>query len=250
MVRHKKHHGLRLRSLFLWHRYFGLAAAAFVLLLASTGLLLNHTADLRLDQREVATEWLLNWYGLSASAVVAAYPVHNHWISQAGERIYWDARELSGLRAPLRGAVATADAVLAADAEHLLLLTPGGEVIEQLGAAQGAPVNIEALGLLDGRVAARSTAGVYLSDADLFTWEAHDGAHVTWASAAPPPAALRDELARAHRGAGLSLERVVLDLHSGRLFGAYGVWLMDAAALLMILLALTGVWHWAQRKRR
>ena len=250
MVRHKKHHGLRLRSLFLWHRYFGLAAAAFVLLLAVTGLLLNHGDELHLDQREVRADWLLNWYGLTAPEVTAAYPAGGHWISQAGERIYWDTRALPGLRAPLRGALATEAGVLAAAGGHMLLLTPEGELIEELGAAQGAPTDVEALGLLEGRAAARTAEGVYLGDAELFTWETHEGAGVEWAAAAPPPADLREELARAHRGAGLSMERVLLDLHSGRLFGAYGVMLMDAAALLMLLLAVTGVWHWARRKRR
>ena len=46
---------------------------------------------------------------------------------------------------------------------------------------------------------------------------------------------------------GLPLERVLLDLHSGRIFGEAGVWLVDAAALLFLLLAGSGLWLWGRR---
>jgi uncharacterized iron-regulated membrane protein len=42
---------------------------------------------------------------------------------------------------------------------------------------------------------------------------------------------------------------VILDLHSGRLFGRIGVWLFDIAAILLILLALSGTLIWMKRKR-
>jgi uncharacterized iron-regulated membrane protein len=55
-------------------------------------------------------------------------------------------------------------------------------------------------------------------------------------------------LRSAWRGTGLSLERVLLDLHSGRILGEAGVWLVDAAALLFLLLAGSGVWLWGRRR--
>ncbi len=42
-------------------------------------------------------------------------------------------------------------------------------------------------------------------------------------------------------GGGLPLERVVLDLHSGRLFGWLGPYVMDAAALGLLIVAITGL---------
>src|SRR3569832_1906604 len=57
MVRHKKrHHGLNLRSLFLWHRYFGLTAAQNKHDQTTTNQKHNHTERLKLDQRHVQTD--------------------------------------------------------------------------------------------------------------------------------------------------------------------------------------------------
>ena len=56
----------------------------------------------------------------------------------------------------------------------------------------------------------------------------------------------RKILAR-YRGHGLPLERVLLDLHSGRILGKWGVWLIDVVAILLFVLAITGSWMWFQR---
>jgi len=253
MVRHKKrhHHGLKLRSLFLWHRYFGLTAALFVLILAATGLLLNHTERLKLDQRHVQADWLLDWYGIPTPAVRASFDVNGHWVSEAGVHVYWDDRLLEGLQPPLRGAVAFENGAVIATAAELLWLSPGGEVVAKLGKLDGVPAGIDAIGLRDGAVALHTAHGDYLGDRELINWT--PGAAITdlrWAMPAAPPAKVITALARLQRGEGLTLERVLLDLHSGRLLGAFGPYVMDGAALLMLLLAVTGVWHWAQRKRR
>ena len=61
--------------------------------------------------------------------------------------------------------------------------------------------------------------------------------------------ALAAELSADYRGHSLSWERVLLDLHSGRLFGRYGTWVMDIAAGLLLVLVMTGIWLWTQRRR-
>ncbi|MDP3677938.1 MAG: hypothetical protein Q8R23_02450, partial [Methylotenera sp.] len=48
----------------------------------------------------------------------------------------------------------------------------------------------------------------------------------------------------------LPLERIVLDLHSGRIFGRYGPLLMDVAALVLIVLSFSGVWIYLRTVRR
>ncbi len=40
----------------------------------------------------------------------------------------------------------------------------------------------------------------------------------------------------------------MLDLHNGRIFGGFGVFLIDAAAVLFLILAVTGVWMWARSR--
>ena len=47
----------------------------------------------------------------------------------------------------------------------------------------------------------------------------------------------------------LTVERIVLDAHSGRLFGDIGVFFMDIVAVLLILLSLSGLYIWLRHKQ-
>ena len=60
-----------------------------------------------------------------------------------------------------------------------------------------------------------------------------------------------NKMKQAYRGQGLTLERVMLDLHSGRLFNqTWGVYLMDASAVIMMWLGISGTWIWWSRNKK
>ena len=80
-------------------------------------------------------------------------------------------------------------------------------------------------------------------------WRHEADPEVTWAEPVTLPPGLRDRLVETYRGKGLPLERVLLDVHSGRILGAWGVYLVDAAAVLFLGLVLTGLWMWSRRPR-
>ncbi len=65
------------------------------------------------------------------------------------------------------------------------------------------------------------------------------------------PAALPGDVAQAvlahSRAHTLTLERVLLDLHSGRIASRFGVWFMDGIALVLISLVISGLWIWLRR---
>ncbi len=61
---------------------------------------------------------------------------------------------------------------------------------------------------------------------------------------------LLHEIESKHTGNGINLERMVLDFHSGRLFGSIGVWFVDIVGVMVILLALSGLFLWFGRRRR
>ena len=64
---------------------------------------------------------------------------------------------------------------------------------------------------------------------------------------APPAVAWSGVAADDHRDE-VNWERVLLDLHSGRLFGPWGVRLVDAMALLFAVLAVSGlIISWRRR---
>ena len=74
-------------------------------------------------------------------------------------------------------------------------------------------------------------------------------ATIDWSAAAPLPDELIATVAAGYRGEGVSYERLLLDLHSGRLFGRIGSLVVDGAALCLLVLALTGAYMWFKFKR-
>jgi hypothetical protein len=251
MTRHPRTRtrGRLLRSLYIWHRYFGLATAFFVVVLSVTGLALNHTESLQLDARHVRSDTLLDWYGIKAPDTIISYRAGTHAISQLGNHIYRDLQLVPSAEGTLAGAVEFADLIVAGLEEGLLLFTAGGELIEQLGHAAGVPAGIQAVGTsATGKLVIRTAQGNYQTDGNFIAWAAATESNVAWAVAAPPEQDLAHALRDTWRGSGLSLERVLLDVHSGRILGDAGVWLVDAAALLFLLLAGSGLWLWGRRR--
>ena len=54
----------RKRTLLAWHRWMGIASAAFLVVLSLTGLVLNHSEFLRLDQIHIRSGLILKRYGI------------------------------------------------------------------------------------------------------------------------------------------------------------------------------------------
>lgn len=230
----------------------GLAAVVLVLILCVTGLALNHTETLRLDERFVGSSWLLAWYGIDAPGSGHSRGAGAHWVTLLGDRIYVDEIPLAGHFSELTAAVAMpGQTVVIADGD-VLILTPEAELVERLGRQDGVPAGIEAAALVpDTGLVVRASHGLYTVDEAFLQWR-----HIELPRDAPSwsrPGVLPEELLRSirrhYRGHILPVERVLLDLHSGRLFGRYGTLLMDLAALALIALSLTGCWIWLRRWR-
>lgn len=233
-----------------WHRTIGIIAALFVILLVITGLMLNHTDYLKMDESFVQNRLLLKMYNINPPTEPAGFPVNVHWISQVGERLYFNQKEIESDIQKLIGVVITEGNYLVAYDDHLLLLTRQGDVIERFGGAEGVPAGMRAIGTMeDNEVVIRGAHGDYLVDLDALHWHERDYVDADWSKPDTIPRDLLSSLLQLYRGKGLTLERVILDLHSGRIVGGFGVLLVDAMAILFFLLALSGIWMWFKRNR-
>lgn len=234
-----------------WHRKIGIVTALFVILLAITGMLLNHTQELGLHEIHVQNETLLNWYDIGAKSPVTGYQVDGNWIAQVGERLFFN-RELFDERTEaLHGAVTFDGMIVIAVKDRLLLVSRQGEMIEKLGGAEGVPAGMKNIGTsVDNQLVISAAHGVYIVDIDSLEWQESDHVEAQWSVPATLPETLRAELLQSYRGTGLPLERVILDLHSGRMLGPLGVYFMDFIALLFIFLALSGSCMWLRHMWR
>lgn len=251
MTRHKRNKApfRLLKSIYIWHRYLGLAAALFVILLSATGLALNHTHELALDSHHVAAPYLLDWYGIHAPREMTSFTAGPATITAVGNRVYWNLAPIPQASTPLIGAVEFAGLVVIGSAGQLLLLTPEGELVERLDGTAGVPAGMQAIGLTPGgALAVHGAHGYYRTDENFLDWHETDSLDARWARASTPSPGLRSALREQWRGTGLTLERVLLDIHSGRILGGWGVYLVDLAAVLFLLLALSGLWLWSRRR--
>lgn len=232
------------------HRYGGLVSALLIIVICSTGILLNHTDELALSRQTIRTGWVLDWYGIELPAA-RSFGSGTVTATQLDRQLYAGSEPIPGSYAALRGIVSTAAGLVIATDSQLAVLTADGSYIETLDALYGVPVNIRRIGTdPDGQVIVENDAGIWRTTGILDDWQPAGAAAVTWSLPAKLPGATQTAIEAHFRGNGLTLERVILDIHAGRIFGSAGPWLADAIAILFILLAMTGIWMWARTRPR
>ena len=239
----------RLRPLlWRWHRRAGLAAALVLLMVAISGVLLNHTAELNLARQPVRSAWLLSLYGMEAP-VLQHFSIGDTWISgDSREYFYLGDQQVGYCGGGLVGAVAIGEMLVAGCRQALTLLNREGEILERLGEGYGLPLPVERIGRCQSRLCVEAGTQTFQVDLMQLSWQVWPGA-VEWSVAESVPEPRRARILESAMGTELSLERVLLDLHSGRLGGRLGVLLVDMSALAMLFLSGSGFWLWWQQRR-
>jgi hypothetical protein len=234
-----------------WHRRIGVLLAVFVVNLVATGIAINHSSGLSLNERHVDQAWLLSLYGINA-AEQRSFLVGEHYLSQAGDSgLYFDQQALLRCDGALLGAVALANEIYALCEGRLLVFSREVALLDDISSAYGLPEGLENLAEKNGRLYLRDRHRVYQYDPLALQFTIADEPPGTrWAQVSVPTVELDSFLQQRHRGKGPSWERVLLDLHSGRLFGDIGVWVVDLAAIALLLIALSGVWVWVTKPGR
>ncbi|MFC1720259.1 PepSY-associated TM helix domain-containing protein [Pseudomonadota bacterium] len=228
------------------HRTLGASAAVFILFMALSGLAINHAQNLELDQKHVSQPLLLGWYGMDDPGQIRSYRAGENWLSFAGSRVYFNGKFISILPNGV-GAVFNGDFLVAAGSDELLLVDREGQLVERMPWDQPDAGPIESIGSLEnGEVLVRSGTNLWMADAQMLQWQPLDPATVTakWSELTGEPEEIRQAVILQYRGAGLSMERLLLDLHSGRIFGAAGVLVYDLLALIVGFLAISGIILW------
>ncbi len=229
-----------------WHRRIGLTAALFVILLVVTGIPLHHASQLGLTSSSVEQNWLLDSYGIELPTSFTSFSTSGKSVTQVEDAIYFEHHFVIDKQQSLKGAVQIAELVVVVTANDLLLLSSQGELIDHI------PLTTRVVAV------ASDNQFIYVKDGQKVyrVTEAFDGIEsierpaeqFNWMQALQPDRQLQAIIASDFRARSLNWERVLLDLHSGRLFGSAGPWIMDIAALLFLIMAVTGVWIWSRRR--
>jgi hypothetical protein len=216
-----------------------------------SGLAINHSHDLGLDKHHVSQPSLLKWYGFGAPQDLRSFAVADDLLSFAGSQLYLNDDYVAPITSGV-GAVSNAQMLIAVGDRELLLLDFDGSLIERLPWDQPDAGPIQMIGLYKGTtVAVRTANQVWLADEQLLDWEPLGDSvkETVWATAVTPPPDLHKAITRQYRGEGLSMERLLLDFHSGRIFGPVGVFVYDLLAIAVGLMAISGLVLWFRGRR-
>lgn len=237
-------------STFLWHRRVGLIAFILVIILAITGILLNHTERFKLDESYINSSWLLNWYGIEPEDEPVSYKAGRHIISAWQHQLFFDDKAILQLNQTMHGAMTGEQFIVIALDNEIILLSFEGEFIERVSTSISFS-NIQRLGMKYNRpVIETSDPLYYMADEHILDWDVITNDEIEWVKKYTLSETEKEKLLLAYRGNGLKLERVILDLHSGRIFGQYGIYIMDAAAIALLWLSISGLWVWNSRRRK
>ena len=232
---------MRRRTIVSIHKWIGLASVILILIVAFTGLALNHNVDLKLDERRVSSGWLASWYGVAPQGEPVGYTAGEHLIAGWDGQVFFGEKTLGQLEM-LMGAGKVDSDYVAVGPGAILVSDGDGNLLEQISGPSLPPGEIEQAGTTnDGTLALKTKLGTFVL-IDLIQIEPAGGRKVSWFNATEIQADHRQSLEAAYLGEGLSLYRITLDLHSGRFFGRAGVIVYDVGTILFLFLAITGVW--------
>ena len=232
----------------VWHRRVGLSAVLFLIFLVITGVALQHTDGLGLPSKFLTNTWLLKYYGIKPNHITT-YQLANQTVSHAGETIYLSGKPTDARVDGLRGAVAVNDQIVIATSDSILVCDRNGTVVDEITLLDGLNETPLGVALTDRQtLVIRGVNAYWEANPDFTRWRVFEGSRVAWATPSTTSPALRKVIEARDMGRQISLEKFLLDVHSGRFFGKYGVYVIDAAAILLLILAITGVGLWVTRR--
>lgn len=151
---------------------------------------------------------------------------------------------------PLLSAAEFEQHILALCDDALIMFTAQGQLIAKFLRRQGLPEDISSITAHNNIVYLHGISDVFVFDADRLT--------VTLTSIILPPSntaprplprTLKEYLKIQGLSSSISMETLLLDLHSDRFFGDVGVLFIDIVGLLLRMLAITALWAWVNQQR-
>lgn len=253
--------GKKNMSMFLrqWHQRGGLFAFLFMGWLGISGFLLNQSASWGLDAIRVGSQTLMAMYGLHPEVPESGYRQGDHWLATTTENTVVSGKVLNAhIPSPLGFTVVEIDdreTLFVATKDKVTVLDAEGHVIDELSDYLLPVGAVSALGTWPAE--GGETAKVVVKGEQSYTssdgiaWlPLHDDSEVLWSQQEPLSSEIKTQVEPFARPT-VALEQVLIDLHSGRLFGKVGPWVINTVGVICVWLSISGVWMmWRANKRK
>ena len=219
------------------HKNLGVFLALFLILISFTGILLNHTESLALNNYAAP--------GFIAARYYTVTPIEGfkldqqHYYALAGDLMV-NQQKLTSCE-QLNGVITAGNQRVALCDNELILLTTSNELIERIGTALSMPGGATKIAEQSNQV--YLLAGTRTIRFDLETLEQEDylGSPVNWVQTETIP---RDLVL----AESISWQQFILDVHSGVFLGNPGKWFTDLIAIFSIAMAVSGLMMWRDRR--
>jgi len=238
-----------IRHLREWHRKLGIFSALFIIFLSISGIALNHTTLLSLSEKSITSSLLLNHYGIKPPSDIRFYQQKEWLVTEQfiwlGDKLVYESDE------PVISISKFQTYRLLATTKRLIIFTDKGELVDKLDSSSDLPVPIQAISISENHILLKTPHGYYQGDSDFFDWQKINTLiEPKWTSSEAGTQSESTIASTKYQSQFLSWERVILDAHSGRILGDYGVILMDVVAFMLILLSISGIYMWFKYSKK
>ena len=245
------------------HRWLGLWATLFLVILSITGILLNYTEALKLDSTYVRNGFILKLYGMNPANQGAVYQSPQNpkdTIAYVADSLFFNGAFIGKTSTPIAHLRLKDFNVLFTDNE-IYLISLDNQLIESIKENTLPYSKLKSIARINPEGAESKTVliaeeGHFIADAYWLTFkplmnkEAIEGSSEALLAHPKSDPTYIQSLMNDFQGEGVPLYRVLLDLHSGKLFSVPGQTIMNLSAISILVLIVSGLMSWRKRKRR
>lgn len=231
-----------------WHKQCGVFSALVLIFLSVSGIALNHTESIDLAKVKIESTWWLDHYGVKKPHQVRAFDEGN--IIVADTYIWLNEKTVIEVESNVLAAYYDQAYFWVYTPNELNIYTPEGELADQINALSGLPQHISHVSKQGDYIIVKNSQGTYIAHSQVLEWEAYEkGIQPIWIKEYTLTPHKVEAAGSLYRSQFLSLERIIVDAHSGRIFGLIGILFMDFIALLLILLSCSGLYIWLRQRK-
>ena len=221
------------------HRVTGVIVAIMLLIVSFTGIILNHAEDIDLDG--YVPSFFAGIYFKPANQVTG-YVVNERYFYVLSEELYVDTSRVRYCGSQLGGVAAFEYGYQVLCDGSILWLDQDLNIVDWVTEAAGVPGDLRSIANALEGVLAFDGNKTYLVDIETPAFATIDVEYPKSTPVQVPADVLMAE--------SVSWHKLILDFHSGRVFGALGKYASDLLALAFILMAITGLMIWGRRTKK
>jgi hypothetical protein len=208
-----------------------------------TGVVLNHASHLEIRDIKIHHPLLNKIYGLPETDSYSYSVGANNKFTYQNPDVLLGNHIIGKCPKKLAGGAIKSRFIVIACENNLQLLDKDFRLIEIYQRFSGLPGDIVSMAKGESdQIFIKTKTGTYIFDIeqDLFSPAIYHGDFIT------PEKNTKMSEARNHNS--ITLDKLLLDIHSGRISGSLSLWLWDLVSICLVYLSLSGVWMHIKRR--